>query len=47
MGAITAFARAVTNVNAWIGRVVSYVVLILFVMMLLSGIVHVVVVHIY
>ena len=31
MGAITAFARAVTSVNAWIGRIVSYVVLILFV----------------
>lgn len=34
MGAITAFARAVTSVNAWIGRVVSYVVLILFVLLL-------------
>lgn len=34
MGAITAFARTVTSVNAWIGRVVSYVVLILFVLLL-------------
>ena len=34
MGAITAFARAVTTINAWIGRVVCYVVLILFVLLL-------------
>ncbi len=34
MGALTAFARAVTTTNAWIGRVVSYVVLILFALLL-------------
>lgn len=34
MGALTAFARAVTTTNAWIGRVVSYVVLVLFVLLL-------------
>ena len=34
MGAITAFARTITTVNAWIGRTVSYVVLILFILLL-------------
>jgi TRAP-type mannitol/chloroaromatic compound transport system permease small subunit len=34
MGVITTFARAVTAVNAWIGRVMSYVVLILFALLL-------------
>jgi TRAP-type mannitol/chloroaromatic compound transport system permease small subunit len=34
MGALTAFARAVTATNAFIGRWVSYVVLILFVLLL-------------
>jgi TRAP-type mannitol/chloroaromatic compound transport system permease small subunit len=34
MGALTAFARAMTLTNAWIGRVMSYVVLILFVLLL-------------
>lgn len=34
MGALTAFARAVTGTNVWIGRAVSYVVLILFVLLL-------------
>ena len=34
MGAVTAFARSVTTVNAWIGRYVSFVVLILFALLL-------------
>jgi TRAP-type mannitol/chloroaromatic compound transport system permease small subunit len=34
MRAITTFARAVTVTNVWIGRVMSYVVLILFVLLL-------------
>jgi TRAP-type mannitol/chloroaromatic compound transport system permease small subunit len=34
MGALTAFARTVTSTNAWIGRIMSYVVLILFVLLL-------------
>ena len=34
MGAITAFARTITTVNATIGRVMSYVVLILFLFLL-------------
>jgi TRAP-type mannitol/chloroaromatic compound transport system permease small subunit len=34
MGALNAFARAVTSVNVWIGRGVSYVVLILFLLLL-------------
>lgn len=34
MGALTAFARTITNVNAWIGHTVSYVVLLLFVLLL-------------
>ena len=34
MAALTAFARAVTNTNAWIGRLASYAVLILFVLLL-------------
>ncbi|MEQ9640081.1 MAG: TRAP transporter small permease subunit [Alphaproteobacteria bacterium] len=34
MGALTAFARVVTTTNAWIGRAVSYVVLILFILLL-------------
>ena len=34
MVALTAFARAVTTTNVWIGRLVSYVVLILFILLL-------------
>lgn len=34
MGIITAFARSITNLNCWIGRVMSYVVLILFLLLL-------------
>lgn len=34
MGALTAFARAVTMTNAWIGRIACYAVLILFVLLL-------------
>ena len=34
MGAVTAIARAITTTNVWIGRVVCYVVLILFVLLL-------------
>ena len=34
MGAVTAFARSITTVNAWIGRTVSYVVLLLFILLL-------------
>ncbi|MFC3229618.1 TRAP transporter small permease subunit [Marinibaculum pumilum] len=34
MGAVTAVARAVTGINAFIGRWVSYVVLILFILLL-------------
>ncbi|WP_169545254.1 TRAP transporter small permease subunit [Sneathiella aquimaris] len=34
MGALTAFARAVTVTNAWVGRVASYAVLILFILLL-------------
>ncbi len=34
MRAVTAFARAVTTVNAWIGRIMCYVVLILFALLL-------------
>lgn len=34
MGAVTAFARTITNVNRWIGRTVCYVVLILFLLLL-------------
>lgn len=34
MGPVTAFARLITTLNVWIGRVFSYVVLILFVLLL-------------
>ncbi|MEX1034601.1 MAG: TRAP transporter small permease subunit [Sneathiella sp.] len=34
MVALTAFARAVTTTNVWIGRLVSYVVLILFLLLM-------------
>lgn len=34
MGALTAFARAVTTTNTWIGRLASYAVLILFILLL-------------
>ena len=34
MGALTLIARAITVTNAWIGRVMSYVVLILFLLLL-------------
>jgi TRAP-type mannitol/chloroaromatic compound transport system permease small subunit len=34
MGTITSLARAITNTNYWIARVMSYVVLILFVLLL-------------
>ena len=38
MGTLTAFARAVTTVNLWIGRVVAWVVLALFVLLLLDAV---------
>ena len=34
MNALTTFARAVTSTNAWIGRLASYAVLILFILLL-------------
>ena len=34
MAILTAFARAITTVNCWIGRIFSYVVLVLFVLLL-------------
>jgi TRAP-type mannitol/chloroaromatic compound transport system permease small subunit len=34
MGTITALARFITNLNCWIGRIFSYVVLVLFVLLL-------------